>query len=99
MHNACSVQITACNSYSISYFTEMLKNKDYMHKDCVKPLFYHDDLFRIFLRRIKSPLSILGELDINYNKTIFSKKKLRINSHSNVNIALKIRQVIRINKL
>lgn len=57
----------------------MLKNKDYMHKDCVKPLFYHGDLYRICLRRIKGPVSILGgykflELDINYNKTIFNKQ-------------------------
>lgn len=57
----------------------MLKNKDYMHKDCVKPLFYHGDLCRISLRGIKGPVSVLGgcklvELDINYSKTIFNKK-------------------------
>lgn len=62
----------------------MLKNKDYMHKDCVKPLFYHGDLYRIYLRRIKGPVSILGgckfvELDINYNKTIFNKNSPRGN--------------------
>lgn len=56
----------------------MLTNKDYMHKDCVKPLFYHN-LFKICLRRIKGPVSNLGgcklvKLDITYYKIIFSKK-------------------------
>lgn len=79
MHNACSVQISACNSYSIIHFTEMTKNKHYMHQDCVKPLFNQDNLSTFGLRRI----SILGgcelvELDRNYqlsNKELDKSQK------------------------
>lgn len=49
----------------------MTKNKDDMHQDCVKPLFYQDNRFTFCLRRIKDPVSIWGgceleELDLNY---------------------------------
>lgn len=49
----------------------MTKNKDDMHRDCVKPLFHQDNLLSFCLRRMKDPVSILGVcelegLDLNY---------------------------------
>lgn len=61
----------------------MTKNKDDMHRDCVKPLFHQDNLLSFCLRRMKDPVSILGVcelegLDLNYilKKNNFYNKNL-----------------------